>query len=64
MKKNSYKKVNGKNEWIVEELRGLKYNNPFFHHSKRWKYWVIDNAIPIFKADGREYINDLVYVGE
>lgn len=37
MKKNSYKKVNGKNEWIVEELRGLKYNNPFFHHSKRWK---------------------------
>lgn len=26
--------------------------------------WVIDNAIPIFKADGREYINDLVYVGE
>lgn len=26
--------------------------------------WVIDNAIPIFKADGREYINDLVYAGE
>lgn len=26
--------------------------------------WEIDNEIPIFKGDGRDYINRLVYVGE
>ena len=26
--------------------------------------WVIDNEIPIFKADGRKYVNDLIYLGE
>ena len=26
--------------------------------------WVIDNEIPIFKGDGRAYIDDLVFVGE
>ena len=26
--------------------------------------WVIDKEIPIFKGEGREYIDDLVYVGE
>ena len=26
--------------------------------------WVIDTEIPIFKGDGRKYIEDLVYVGE
>ena len=26
--------------------------------------WVIDNDIPIFKADGRKYVNDLIYLGE
>lgn len=26
--------------------------------------WVIDNDIPIFKGEGRCYINDLVFVGE
>lgn len=26
--------------------------------------WVIDNDIPIFKGDGRKYVDDLVYVGE
>lgn len=26
--------------------------------------WIIDNEIPIFKADGRKYVNDLIYLGE
>lgn len=26
--------------------------------------WIIDNEIPIFKGDGRKYINNLIYVGE
>ena len=26
--------------------------------------WVIDNEIPIFKGEGRKYINDLIFVGE
>lgn len=26
--------------------------------------WVIDDEIPIFKGDGRKYVDDLVYVGE
>lgn len=29
-------------------------------HSK----WVIDTEIPIFKGDGRKYIDDLVFIGE
>jgi tRNA(His) 5'-end guanylyltransferase len=26
--------------------------------------WVIDNEIPIFKSNGRKYIDDLIYIGE
>lgn len=26
--------------------------------------WVIDTAIPIFKGEGREYIDKLIYIGE
>lgn len=26
--------------------------------------WIIDNEIPLFKGDGRKYIDDLIYVGE
>lgn len=26
--------------------------------------WIVDKAIPIFKGEGRKYIDDLVYVGE
>lgn len=28
------------------------------------KKWVLDNEIPIFKGDGRKYIDDLIFVGE
>lgn len=27
-------------------------------------HWVIDKDIPMFKSEGREYIDKLVYVGE
>ena len=27
-------------------------------------HWVIDKEIPIFKGDGRDYIEDLICVGE
>ena len=27
-------------------------------------HWIIDNNIPIFKEEGREYINKLVFIGE
>lgn len=34
-------------------------------YSNPWKtHWVIDENIPIFKGEGREYIDRLVYVGE
>ena len=26
--------------------------------------WIIDNEIPIFKSEGRKYIDDLIFVGE
>ena len=26
--------------------------------------WIIDNEIPIFKGDGRKYVNDLIYFDE
>ena len=32
--------------------------------SKSENEWVIDTEIPIFKGEGREYIDRLVFVGE
>lgn len=35
------------------------------NYSNPWKTrWIIDKNIPIFKGEGREYIDRLVYVGE
>lgn len=35
------------------------------NYSNPWKTrWIIDKNIPIFKGDGREYIDRFVYVGE
>lgn len=28
------------------------------------RYWYVDNHIPVFRNEGRDYINNLVYVGE
>ena len=27
-------------------------------------HWVIDKDIPVFKDEGREYVNSRVYIGE
>lgn len=56
--------------------RGINWNNYPTHlkrgsccvrkrlkNSERTK-WVIDTEIPIFKGDGRKYIDDLVFIGE
>ena len=32
--------------------------------SKSENEWIVDKNIPIFKGDGREYIEKLVYVGK
>lgn len=56
--------------------RGINWNN-FQTHLKRGSCcirktseesdgtkWVVDTEIPIFKGDGRKYIDDLVFIGE
>ena len=56
--------------------RGINWNNFPTHlkrgsccireksdESRRTK-WVVDTEIPIFKGDGRKYIDDLVFIGE
>lgn len=56
--------------------RGINWNN-FPTHLKRGSCcireesdefgrtkWVVDTEIPIFKGDGRKYIDDLVFIGE
>lgn len=32
--------------------------------SKSENEWIIDTDIPIFKGEGREYIDRLVFIGE
>ena len=55
---------------MLHEQKGINWNN-YPTTQKRGsccirneKEWIIDNEIPIFKWDGREYIDDLIYVGE
>lgn len=53
---------------MLHELRGINWNN-YPTTQKRGsccirneKEWIIDNEIPIFKWDGREYIEKLVFI--
>lgn len=53
---------------MLHELRGIDWNN-YPTTQKRGsccirneKEWIIDNEIPIFKWDGREYIEKLVFI--
>ena len=53
---------------MLYELRGINWNN-YPTTKKRGsccirneKAWIIDNEIPIFKWDGREYIEKLVFI--
>lgn len=47
-------------EYYVEENPNEKGNNTEIERSR----WIIDKDIPIFKGEGREYIDRLVMVGE
>ena len=53
---------------MLHEIRGINWNN-YPTTQKRGsccirneKAWIIDNEIPIFKWDGREYIEKLVFI--
>ena len=48
------KEIENKSTGYNGEVRSIEYRTE----------WVIDTEIPIFKGDGREYIEKLVYVGE
>ena len=40
------------------------YGNRMLDRNAGENEWVIDKNIPIFKGEGRKYIDDLVFVGE
>ena len=48
------KKIENKSTGYNDEVRAIEYRTK----------WVIDTEIPIFKGEGREYIDRLVFVGE
>ena len=45
------------------ENKSIGYNNEVRAIEYRTE-WIIDNEIPIFKGEGRKYIDDLIFVGE
>ena len=51
------------NDFPVHQKRGSCCIKVQGDEDKRLK-WIIDKNIPIFKGDGRKYIEDLVFVGE
>ena len=53
------------NQSQLEEIenKSIGYNGEV--RAIEWRTeWVIDTEIPIFKGEGREYIDKLIYVGE
>jgi len=51
------------NDFPVHQKRGSCCIKVQGDEDKRPK-WIIDKKIPIFKGDGRKYVEDLVFVGE
>lgn len=49
---------------IVIESDGVMATAQLRDTSKPENEWIIDTEIPIFKGDGREYIDKLVFIGE
>ena len=49
---------------IVIESDGVMATAQLRDTSKSENEWIIDTDIPIFKGEGREYIDKLVYIGE
>ena len=74
----SDKQMHGKNTSEIKEMllneKGIDWNNlpmkfqrgscciKTFDEQTGRSEWIIDNEIPIFKAEGRKYIEDLIYV--
>lgn len=50
---------------IKEKYFNSSINGSADSYVDPWKtHWIVDENIPIFKGDGREYIDKLIYVGE
>lgn len=49
---------------IVVKSDGIMQTIQLRDTSKSENEWIVDKNIPIFKGDGRKYIEKLVYVGE
>lgn len=49
---------------IIISTDGVKETAQLRDTSKSENEWIIDTEIPIFKGEGREYIDRLVYIGE
>ena len=62
IKKNVVEKEVQLNVYEGTELISSKETKVGFSSTR--PHWVIDKEIPIFKGEGRKYIDDLVFVGE
>jgi tRNA(His) 5'-end guanylyltransferase len=49
---------------IVISVNGVIGTAQLRDTSKSENEWIIDKNIPIFKGDGREYVDKLIYIGE
>lgn len=49
---------------IVVSVNGVIGTAQLRDTSKSENEWIIDKNIPIFKGDGREYVDKLIYIGE
>ena len=49
---------------IKNKMVSEPYGNKMLNNEVPEGHWFIDKDIPIFKGDGRKYIDDLVFVGE
>ena len=53
-----------KNKIIIDNSDNVTITAQLRNTSKPENEWIIDKEIPIFKGDGRDYIDRLIYVGE
>ena len=53
-----------KNKIIIDNNDGVTVTAQLRNTSKPENEWIIDKQIPIFKGEGRDYIDRLIYVGE
>lgn len=53
-----------KNKIIIDNSDNVTVTAQLRNTSKPENEWIIDKEIPIFKGDGRDYIDRLIYVVE